>query len=552
MAAVYAYGQPSVQEWANQGFEWLSKDFWARQQPWKESLVGAALTFVLAGMAEAMGRSRFILFTFIRGCNRLFGRVTAVVFFTLLVILPSGIASMTRPEVKEGTPNVLLICLDTWRADHCNFLGYERETMPGLTELGREGVVFENAIAQAPWTLPSVATLFTSLIPSLHGARSHQPNNEDPNVRWVVLSEQMMTLTEVLREAGFETSAYSRNLNIAPWGGFGSGFASFQVYFGDDGRTDVQVRDARKWLDQWDGDRPFFLYMHILDPHYPYEAPAPFGGMYDKSGLDFQLTPPVVEGWFAGEIDIEPAELTRVIDAYDEELSYTDHHLVPFLKEVREKYPDTWIVLYGDHGDEFLEHGENAKGEFGLLGHGHSLYDELVHVPLLIWGPDLEPARIPTQVRLMDVFPTMLDILNLEEILDFNHLMGQSLMPVIIGEETADRLAPMETGGDGRPPMHYRGLRTGKWKLIRREEDSLNSEPFLMLFDLQADPGELKDLGEQDMKQAGSLYRTLVEKGWYFESDDPKLPQGKANPSRLGAAVKGGLKELGYVDDDDS
>lgn len=542
----YAWKQADLERWGQQGFQWLFWDFWGQQRPWREAALAAGLTFILALFAEGLGRMAWL--APLRLAHRFCGTGTAVVCGAVLVVLPPGLAHLKRPDA-EGKPNVLLICLDTWRSDHASFLGYERPTHPGLDQLVQSGVVFENAVAQAPWTMPSVASLFTSLVPSLHGARSHQARQKQvAGRRWVRLGEEMVLLTEVFRDAGYDTAAWSRNPNITDKTGFGSGFETYKVYRGADGRTEVQVDAVNSWLQEWDEQSPFFLYMHILDPHYPYEAPAPFGGRIDKSGLDdFQLTGELVEERHLGNLPMTPEMNQKLIDTYDEELMYVDHHLTPFLEEVMKRYPNTLVVIYGDHGDEFLEHGKTPKGEPGLLGHGHSLYDELVYVPLLFWGPGVPVLRTNTQVRIFDVFPTLLELADLRSgPWTLGHLQGKSLVSVMKEEETAHRPAPIETGGDGRPPLHYRGLRIGEWKMIRREEDSQNSKPYFELYNLLEDPGELRNLADQSPELVQRLYKQLQESGWYFDSEDPSLPRGMARSGQVSKALEQELAGLGY------
>src|SRR6185503_3649262 len=187
-----------------------------------------------------------------------------------------------------------------------------------------------------------------------------------------------------------------------------------------------------------------------------------------------------------------------------------------FLERMRREYPNTVIVVSGDHGEEFYEHGN--------LGHSHALWQELVHVPLLIWAPDLAPKRITTQVRLMDVAPTILDLVGLARGLP--DAQGASLRPVIAGTETADRPAPMEVGGDQKPGWQWRGLCDGRMQLLRREADlptrhplpplgvdDEGARPSWHLYDLASDPLEQHDLYAERESEAQRLFAMLEERG---------------------------------------
>ncbi len=320
------------------------------------------------------------------------------------------------------------------------------------------------------------------------------------------------------------------------------------------GRSERMVPDVHEWLESTrDPDRPFCAYVHVMDPHYPYRAPKPFAGTWDKSDLEFNLDGPTCDGYRTGERDLShvtPEMIQKIIDIYDEELLYADHYIGGLIEEVRAKYPNTVVVLVGDHGEEFLEHGG--------WGHASTLYEELVHVPLVIWAPDLAPTRVPGQVPLMDVFPTVLELLGLATAAP-QDIQGTSLGPMLGGTETADRLAPLETGGDQRPAWQWRGLADGRKKVLRREEDLPTAQPIPPLgdwekilarptwffFDLHDDPGEQRNLfddGGED--EARALFQTMEDRGWYTS------PREVLRLRAMHARTMGdpdALRDLGYA-----
>ena len=526
-----------TQNWDQDGLGWLKLDFWARQQHVKEALAGGALTLVLALLGELLQGRAVPGLGLLRWGTRTFGRPLGFFAVLLLALLPRGLARVTRPAPAEGAPNVMFVLVDTWRGDRTSFLGYERETWPEIGRMAEEGVVFERAITQAPWTKPTVATLFTSLVPSKHGAMSHMPRHSGR--RFVAMGNRHTTLAEQLAVAGYETIAFTHNANIQPIYGFGQGFRHFDFLDSWDLRAETMIAEAQAWLDGYDEDRPFFVYLHLTDPHYPYDPPAPYQGTWDQSGDDFNLEYSVIKDFHEGKREITPEQLQHLFDAYDEEMLYTDSQLAPFFRGLRERFPNTVFVLVGDHGDELWEHDS--------VGHGHVVFDELTWVPLVLWGPGLPPMRVPDQVRLLDVLPTLLELTGAGEPND--EMMGASLMPLVRGEESGHRPAPMETGGDGEPPWHVRGLSMVVdgvlWKMVRNEISSFNDEVSFELYDLDADPKEQRNLAAERPELVERLFEEMKARGWYTHPDDL---QGEAVHWKASAETAENLEGLGYLD----
>ena len=557
----FARDQARIHGWSAAGLDWLIHDEWARTLRWKAGAGSALLLFGALLLAESKSGRWSRGFRLLRPVTTILGHPAVTLLLLLLAFaLPSTVARMTQPTPPEGSPNLLFLLIDTWRADHAGFLGYERDVSPNLDALVETGVVFERAIAPAGWTKPSVATLLTGLTPSRHLAVSVPQMNAA--TRGIRLPAPATTWVEILRARGWDTAMWSPNPNITPHLGFAQGAAHFVDYFNRPdrsrehmpGRLDRELVDVRRWLrEERDADRPFCAYVHVMDPHYPFEAPAPFAGTFDHSGLDFNLDGPTCDGYRDGTrdlADVTPEMVQRLIDAYDEELLFTDHHLGALLAEVFDEHPNTIVVLVGDHGEEFLEHGG--------FGHASTIYEELVHVPLVIWAPDLAPARIGTQVPLMDVFPTLLDLFGLEEHLS-PLVQGTSLRDVLDGREREHRLAPLETGGDQRPLWHWRGLSDGRHKMVRREKDlpsarpvpslgewdQLLARPTWFYYDLTSDPGEQRNLFPEGGEEAArALFATLEEKGWYLPPE--AVLRLYAEHAEIGSTLED-LQRLGYA-----
>jgi choline-sulfatase len=548
-----AWRQASLQGWERLDIGWLALERWQNERAilpaLATALAVAALAFLTRRRQDALART----------CTRLGHPLLLTVSLVLAFALPGVVARRTRPAAPPGAPNVLFVLVDTWRADHVGFLGYERPVSPNLDRLARRGVVFENAIAQSSWTKPSVATLLTGLLPSKHHAVS-QAIPETP-VRGFRLNPRLTTFVELLHGKGWQTAMWSDNPNITPPIGFDQGAESFRDYFHepchaeDCGRIEEIAGDVRSWFDTTrDETRPFCLYVHVMDAHYPFEPPPEFAGRFDTAPSDLQLTGPVVHDYMTGKRDearLTPERLKSLIDRYDEELLAVDHHLGALIDEVLREHPDTVVVLSGDHGEEFFEHGN--------LGHSHALWNELTHVPLVIWGPDVAPGRVPSQVRLMDVAPTLLELVG--EAGGLPDVQGQSLVDLMAGRESADRPAPMEVGGDQKPCWQWRGTSDGAWKLLRREADletlhpipqifagDEGARPRWMLFDLRADPGEQVNLADEHPEEVERLFAELERRGWYVPPE--RLLGLRASAAELDGVDLDALRRLGYGGDE--
>jgi arylsulfatase A-like enzyme len=367
----------------------------------------------------------------------------------------------------EKAPLVVVYLVDTLRADHTQPYGYARDTTPELARFAADAVVFEQAIAQASWTKPSVASLFTSLLPGKHRAVQLRDTLDSGHV----------TLAEMLQAKGFATGAVIANSVIYSAGSnFEQGFDLFAGMHGAGNRVSKVVEagpvvdEALQWLDERRG-LPTFLYVHTMDPHVPYTPPEPFNMKYEP-----HPTPehPAVDP--RGDYK-EPADLDRLIAQYDGEIAYGDRELGRFISELKRRglYDRALMVFMGDHGEEFLDHGQ--------FTHGKTVFDELIHIPLIVKFPDRRDGgkRVRQQVQEVDVLPTVLQELGLP--------VPQP--PAIAGHP----LQPVVAGGAPEPPavseISHRGyvahgMRTSRDKYVQRfspEEDEL-------YFDLQQDPKE--------------------------------------------------------------
>ncbi|MEQ1892760.1 MAG: sulfatase [Planctomycetota bacterium] len=551
-ALVRTWREVRMQGWTALDLDWLAFERLSRERALLPALVAGALVLLFAAVtARRAGAARLA-----RNLLVPLGHPGLVLGALLAAFLmPGVVARSVRPTPAQEAPNVLFVLIDTWRADHAGFLGSERPVSPNLDALAAESVVFERAMAQSSWTKPSVATLLTGLLPSRHHAVS-QAIAETP-VRAFRLNPRLTTWIEVLSGHGWQTAMWSDNPNITPPVGFGQGAEYFRDFFHEPchaehcGELPELLADVERWFaEERDPARPFCAYVHVMDAHYPFQPPEEFRGRFDEHPSDLDLTGPIVHDYMTGErseANLTPARMQSMIARYDEELLAIDHHLGAFLARLRAQYPNTLIVLSGDHGEEFMEHGN--------LGHSHALWQELMHVPLVISAPGLTPRRIQTQVRLLDVAPTLLELVGLERALP--GMQGESLMPLVAGLETDDRPAPMEVGGDQKPCWQWRGINDGTLAVLRREEDlptlrpipPLSADddeprPFWYVFDLDEDPKELVNLARERREEGSALFAELERRGWYVAPE--KLLGLKAGALELDPGQVDELEQLGY------
>ncbi|MGD2115592.1 MAG: sulfatase, partial [Acidobacteriota bacterium] len=404
--------------------------------------------------------------------------------------------SGTRSRSTAGPPprpNVIVLLVDTLRADGLGAYGYDRPTSPHLDALAEESFLFEQARAQAPCTFPSVNSFLTGLPPSRF---SGQPEGR------MGIPEDADSLAEILRRAGYATAAVSASPIVRknpgqfnPHGGFDPGFDRFVdscVW----NPASVVNDHALAQLDAL--PEPFFLYLHYMDPHGPYRPPADWPKRFADAGFEGSdavrrgdprpLARTIAEALRAGE-PLEPgavpaAAVAHLRNLYDEEIAYFDSQLGRLLGELTARGLDgsTVLVLASDHGEEFFEHGR--------LKHCNTVFDTEIRTPLLLrLPPGLEPApprRIGANAANLDLVPTLLDYLRIEPPAE---LAGRSLRGAIADAENP--VSPSE-----QPPVvaawgGQRAATDGRYKLIVRPGAGGGSR---RLYDLAADPGETRDL----------------------------------------------------------
>ena len=436
-------------------------------------------------------------------------------------------------EESAPRPNIVLITIDTLRSDRVSAYGYGKETTPFLDELADQGVRFAASYSPSSWTVPSMASLFTSLDPDHHGIQRGLVE-KNRIVGQEVLADSHVLLAETLRDAGYRTYGVSANLHLAARFGFAQGFDHYEnLGFANADRI-APVLEA--WSEELSsGTQPYFLWIHYFDPHDPYYPRSPW----------FENPVPALAGEVSEDdpVDIRrlywlnspdgrrrnPRRLKKELRiaqaAYDAEISFTDEQIRQAFETLDLDESDL-IVVTADHGEEFYEHGN--------LGHGQDLHEEQVRVPLIVRLPGSAHAgRVVDQpVSLIDVAPSILDLL---EIGPPPEAQGSSLLPLI--DESTDERAPVYLAVSRAEPG-LRAVRKGSWKYIR----DLGSSRGDRLFDLASDPGEQHDLRLARPDVAKELAAHLDE----YLAAAPLFLQ--PDLEEVDAETLDELRALGYVD----
>ena len=416
--------------------------------------------------------------------------VAALIGASLFWLRRPAPASIAPP----ARPNVLLITLDTTRADRIGSYGYAAAATPNLDRLAAAGVRFEEALASVPLTLPSHASLMTGRQPYTHGVR---------NNGYFTLADDIPTIAASFATVGYDTAAFVSSFVLDAQFGLARGFARYDASLDappadvpasleSERRGDRTVAAATGWLRARPAGKPFFLWVHLYDPHDPYSPPSPFRER-------FAARP------------------------YDGEIAFVDMLIGTLLQETGFPGSPTLVVTAGDHGESLGEHGESTHGLF--------VYESALRVPLVIAGAGIAPAVVKAPVRLIDVTPTLADLAALPAIAGVE---GRSLRPLMSGQ--ADGEEPPDVYAETYFPQFFMGwaplrsLRAGRWKYIDAPEPEL--------YDLSTDPAERTNVITSKPAAAMSLARVLRSTA---------AGAGRMAPTPLTDEARERLASLGYV-----
>jgi arylsulfatase A-like enzyme len=452
----------------------------------------------------------------------------------------------------ERRPDVVLIVVDTLRADRLPFYGCPRNTAPFLDELARESLVFESAWSPSSWTLPATVSILTSVHPFQHGVASLaglelEPGDEPMPVDCI--PAELETLAETLRAAGYRTFGVASNVLVGSAVGFDRGFDRF-VMLEDEDADSVNARVAG-WRDEMLAERPFFLYVHYIDPHDTFYARAPW---FDLAAAESDagwpdILPPAVPDtytdldwlvtrleprpdWLAGKRvdDLSADELRRLVTwmraAYDSEIGFVDARIRALYESLG--LEEAIVFFVADHGEEFYEHGD--------LTHGQNLYAETVRVPLLLHlpGVDAPQGRVRAHVTSLDIVPTLRSLLRLAP---STQDQGRDLLAGAAQRSVLGHLA----GKSGQHPLEgdMRSIVRGDHRLIARADGSIE------LYELSTDPAERNDRSAELPDVAAELLRELEG----VHASAPAYPRASRIPAPASEVMLEHLRGIGYAGD---
>ncbi len=428
---------------------------------------------------------------------------TRLILVAVAVCVIAGALLWLGPFRGNGT-NVLFICVDTLRHDHLGYAGHERPVSPNIDALAARGLVFTNAYSQAGWTLPAMASLFTGLYPSATGATDFHHS----------LNWGLPTIAGILLDEGYDTRGFVSHVLLTPRYGLNNGFRKFDysvLQTGHPHDTSTAGRISDLAIDDLNRlEEPFFMWVHYFDPHFEYLG-------HDE--------------W--SEFGDEPVE------RYDQEISFTDHHIGRLLDALGERgmLDRTIVIFTSDHGEEFGEH----DGEFH-----YTSYEEVMRVPLVFAGPGIVPGETDVRAQQIDLMPTVLSMLGVDDAPE--GLPGGNLL------SGTYESSPVFMERDRPPGYHQRAIVDGDLKLVAIAPADTNLIPWAVrgtfseiqnvsvgtyLFDLSEDPAETCDIYAQGDKRAERLIALLASfmDGEVAESDSVHIDE----------ATRERLKALGYI-----
>lgn len=425
------------------------------------------------------------------------GKSRVAIVAVIVAVIAVGLAVLYFYHRQARIRNVVLISIDTCRADHLSCYGYKRQTTPHIDAVARDGVMFTGAMSPVPLTTPAHCSMLTGTYPPTHGVRINDGTR---------LAESRVTLAEIMHNAGYQTAAFVGAFPLDSKLGLNKGFDTYDCDFarksdmsapaGERSAQEVS-RPAMDWLDRH-GKKPFLLFLHYFDPHLPYSPPEPYATDYRN-------------------------------DLYSGEIAYVDIWIGHVLDRLRELgvYDNTLVVITGDHGESLGEHGERA--------HGFFIYQSTLHVPLVIRAPKHgKDLRVDGNVSLVDIVPTVLDLLGLKTPAQVD---GVSLASSLESGAAPARSNPIYS--ESLEASTYDcgelyGVVEAQWKHILAQKQEL--------YDLASDSNEQRNAIEQQPQVAHQLRSRLEAMLKVMES---KSPKGAGAPVDREAVKR--LQSLGYV-----
>jgi arylsulfatase A-like enzyme len=503
-----------------------------------------------------------------------FAGQSALIQFSLIADKPGTIGVWGNPVIRnrqsesakmETPQRVILIWTDTLRKDHLSAYGYPRETSPHISMLAKQGVRFEDAIAQATWTKVATPAMMTSLYPTTNGVRNFYDR----------LPSSATTLAEVFYNAGYATVNYCGNLFTGKFSNLHQGFEEVNedVSLSDPTSSKTSRESMDKFLPWLESHKsvPFFAFLHLYDPHDPYKPKAPYDTLWADPTLDKKheleekkvldaISNPLMKLFKMPTSDefqkagIEPKPFIQYnIDLYDGSIRGMDTEIGRMIEKLKDLNLDkkTLIVIAGDHGEEFLDHGKTF--------HGQSVYGELTDVTLIFWAPQYLPQNkvVPDTVEMVDLMPTILELCNLR---GPKEMQGESLVALLKNSNNSNnaeasswkaRPAISERANTGEemnapPPLNYEAysIISGRWKLIHNVLPQQGQSEF-ELFDRTKDPYDHNNVAASNPEIVQKLSRDINL--WKQHAEAVKLKPDSEGTQNMTTEEIERLRALGYI-----
>lgn len=447
-----------------------------------------------------------------------------------------GEGGASSADARPARPNVILIVVDTLRADHLSHYGYARDTSLPLDGLRARSTLFTRALATAPWTGPSTMSIHTGLSPLQHRSNDHGD----------VLADEATTLAEILSQAGYATHGISFNQEVTRKMGYAQGFDVFDDFLGDAiDYPDIQVmaRRVERWL-ATEPREPYFLYLQPMSVHGPYRVPksrqSTLLGRAPSRAFEYYgrelMSPLMRKGKLKVRAMVTPEIFESLVDQYDVAVRYSMEEIARMLAAIEQagRMDNTIVILTADHGEELFDHGG--------FSHGFTLHREVLHVPLYVSLPDqTSPATDDRAVSILDIMPTVLARADLPEPEGLNGIdLFAAPTPA-----SAERLFVQVAGWTERAVGL--SLIRGVDHLIDLEHGYDSPVPRLSLFDLERDPRERTDRAQAESEEAAALKRILREEADRL-AKDTVLPEPRNVLDELEKDEAARLKALGYAE----
>jgi len=450
-------------------------------------------------------------------------RICLPLIFALLVL--SSLDACRRAARLPQPDHIVIIVVDAVRPDHLGCYGYSGNVSPNIDRLAQDGALFENAYSNAPWTKPAVATLFTSLYPNVHRAID----------RFDTLSEKALTLAERLKKNGYFTAFINNGNALLHEFNYDQGFDYYS--YSESLDSAAAVRTFTSLLEQTEGKKTFF-YLHLMDTHLPYysnELNAKLMSTVPRDSASGLLDRDRIRD-LASKGKLSEQDKKNLVSLYDNQIAAADRSVGALISalESRGLLPDTLVLLTSDHGEELWDHGNYE--------HGHSLYEEVLRVPLIMAGPGVPAMKLRSRVRHVDILPTIMAAV--EAGFKTKGLAGKSFAPYLRSDRGKRPVFATGTihgdekyaliSGD-RKIIINTGFREKKRKLI-----GPHSADALELYDLARDPHEQKNLRFDDRRLLGRLMKQIAR----FMDAAPAFQPGK---KAIDKQTEERLRSLGYL-----